>query len=53
MNYRKRRNEFDKDFERMQKFAYIAFAINVLIALAVLSGIAFVVYKILSHFGIL
>lgn len=51
--FQQRRDKFDKDFERMQKFAYVAFAFNLLIALAILSGIIFVVYKVLIHFGIL
>lgn len=47
------RNKFNQDYDRMLKFAYVAYAINLLITLAVLSGVIFVVYKVLSHFGIL
>ena len=51
--FQERRDRFDRDFDRMRKFAYVAFAFNLLLALAILSGIVFVVYKVLAHFGIL
>jgi hypothetical protein len=50
--FKQRRDRFDKDFDRLQKFGYIVFAINLLIVLAFLSGVAFVVYKLMAYFGI-
>ncbi len=51
--FKARRDRFDKDFDRMQKMAYVVFFVNLFIAIALISGVVFVVYKILAHFGIL
>lgn len=49
----KRFDEFDKEFNRMQKFAYGWFIFVALLTVALLGGIGFVVFKVLAHFGIL
>ena len=46
-------NDFDKQFNRMQKFAIGWFIFVALLALAVLGSIGFVVFKVLAYFGIL
>ena len=45
--------EFEKDRQRALTFAIAGFIFNVLLTLAVLGGIGFVVFKVLSHFGIM
>jgi nitrate reductase NapE component len=47
-----RRNSFD-NFDHRQKFAYGWFIFVALLAVAILGGIGFVVFKVLAHFGIL
>lgn len=49
----KRFDDFDKEFNRMQKFAYGWFIFVALLTVALLGGIGFVVFKVLAHFGIL
>ena len=46
-------DDFDKDFARAQKFAYAWFIFVALLSLALLSGLVFVVYKVLVFFGIM
>jgi hypothetical protein len=46
-------DEFERDFERAQKWAIAVIVLNALAFIAILGGIAFVVYKVLSHFGIM
>ena len=46
-------NDFDKQFDKLQKFAIGWTLFVALIAIAILGGIAFVVYKLLSFWGVL
>ena len=50
--FQERRDKFDRDFDRMQKFAQVWFIFVALLALSLLGGVVFTVYKILVHFGI-
>ena len=45
--------DWEDDFKRIERFAKIQFALVAILAVATLSGMAFVVYKVLLHFGIL
>jgi hypothetical protein len=49
----KRFDDFDKDFQRMNRFIYVWFVLVALVMLAILGGIGFVVFKVLAYFGIL
>lgn len=43
---------FDRDFKRVGRAVGFVFIFNILLSLAVLSGIAWVAYVLLKHFGI-
>lgn len=45
--------EFDKHFKRSTKLIGFLFVVQAVIALIVLSGIGYIAYLILKHFGIL
>ena len=45
-------DDFDKQFNRMQKFAVGWTVFVALIAIAILSGIAFVAFKLLTFWGV-
>ena len=45
--------QFDKDFNRARKLAVGWFILVALLALTVLAGFGFVIFKVLTHFGIL
>jgi len=45
--------QFDKQFARMQKLAGWGFVFSVIVTIAVLSGGAWVVYRLLAHFGVI
>ena len=53
MMFNKDLDDFDKNFNRMQKFAIGWFIFVGLLAIAILGSIGFVVYELLSFFGIL
>lgn len=44
---------FDKQFDKAQKFAKVWFAFVALLALALLSGVVFVIYRLMLHLGIM
>jgi len=44
---------FDKKFNRIWTFAWIWIIFCMVLALALLGGLGFVVYKLLVHFGVL
>lgn len=46
-------NDFDSEFKKFQRLAVAAYAFWVVFACATLGGIAFVVYKLMVHFGVL
>ena len=46
-------NDFDSEFKAVKRTAIVAGVFMALINLAILSGIAFVVYKVLQHFQII
>lgn len=43
---------FDRDFKRVGRAIGFVFIFNILLSLAALGGIAWVVFVILKHFGI-
>jgi len=45
--------DFDRETKRMEKRFGIVALFSILVNLAILSGIGFIVYKVLMHFGIL
>jgi len=45
--------DFDKAFTRTRRLAVGAVIFNTVLGLAALGSIAFVVYKLLAHFGVL
>ena len=47
------RNEFDRDFDRVNKAFWFIFFFALALILAGLVGGGFVVFKLLAHFGIL
>ena len=51
--FQKRREKFYKDFERTRKLAYVVWFVSLLFVLSFFSGMVFVVWKVLTHFGIL
>ncbi|GKV69820.1 hypothetical protein NCCP2716_23180 [Sporosarcina sp. NCCP-2716] len=46
-------NDFDKHFKRTGKLIGFIFIAQAVMALAILSGITYVAYLLLKHFGIL
>lgn len=52
-NWNKAKSDFDRDFARTQAFIYIWFAFVAAVIVSVLCGGAFVVYKLMVHFGIM
>lgn len=52
-DFNKKRDDFDKDFSRMQTFMYAWFVFVALVAVGVLAGIVFVVYRLMVTFGIM
>lgn len=50
--FRKQQEEFDREWERAKVWANIWATIVFVVTIAVLSGAALVIYKILVYFGI-
>ena len=50
--FKKRQEQFDRDFETTKRLAYVSCVVSAIGALLIISGVAFTVYKILAHFGI-
>ena len=46
-------NDFDKKFKQHDRLVNFIFWLNLVVTLALLAGIVFVVYKVLTFFGIL
>lgn len=44
---------FDRDFKRVGRMVWIAFAFNILIAVLALGGLGWLVYVLLKHFGVI
>lgn len=51
-DFQRRREKFDRDFDRTQKFLKGWFIFVALLALSLLGGIVYTVYKVGVHFGI-
>ena len=45
--------DFDKEFKTMTKLLYAVWVIVMVLAIAIMVGIGFVIYKLLIHFGIM
>lgn len=45
-------SEFDRDLDRMEKFMGVWFVFVALLALALMGGGVYTIYRILLHFGI-
>lgn len=48
-----KQDKFDRDFEKTEKIIAIAWIVVPAIVIASLAGIAFVVYRLMLHFGIM
>lgn len=46
-------DEFDKQFDKAKKFAIGWFIFVAFLAIALLSGLVFVIYRLMLYFGIL
>lgn len=51
--FKKRQDEFDRDFDRSKKLIIFVFILNVLIILTVASFVVWVIIKLLQFFGVI
>ncbi len=48
-----RRDKFDRDFERSERLVMVIWVLAAVVGLAALTGIGFVIYRVMLHFGIM